>query len=111
MFSRYKKSQASSGTPEPAVAAAAAAAQEKPAETVAKRKPVIASRHATAQPMDKEKKRKERLGEIKVELHKHLLDNLNLAALERARNFLVAPPPFGITASVSSPCDSLFWPA
>ena len=84
MFSRYKKSQASTGTPEPAVAAAAAATQEKPAESVAKRKPIITSRPATAQPMDKEKKRKERLGEIKVELHKHLLDNLNLSALERA---------------------------
>ena len=35
-------------------------------------------------PMDKEKKRKERLGEIKLELHKRLLDNLNLSALENA---------------------------
>ena len=35
-------------------------------------------------PMDKEKKRKERLGEIKLELHKRLLDNLNLSALETA---------------------------
>jgi len=34
--------------------------------------------------MDKEKRRKERLGEIKLELHKALLDNLNLAALESA---------------------------
>ncbi len=34
--------------------------------------------------MDKEKKRKERLGEIKVELHKALLENLNLSALETA---------------------------
>jgi len=36
------------------------------------------------QPVDKERKRKERLGEIKLELHKRLLDNLNLAALETA---------------------------
>jgi len=35
-------------------------------------------------PVDKEKKRKERLGEIKLELHKRLLDNLNLGALETA---------------------------
>ncbi len=33
---------------------------------------------------DKEKKRKDRLGELKVDLHKRLLDNLNLAALEHA---------------------------
>ena len=33
---------------------------------------------------DKEKKRKERLGQIKQELHKRLLDNLNLAALDQA---------------------------
>ncbi|MEL7151523.1 MAG: CpaF family protein [Pseudomonadota bacterium] len=39
---------------------------------------------AQAQAADKEKKRKERLGEIKLELHKELLDNLNLAALENA---------------------------
>ena len=40
--------------------------------------------HAEAAPQDKEKRRKERLGEIKLELHKALLDNLNLAALETA---------------------------
>ncbi|MEM9425198.1 MAG: CpaF family protein [Pseudomonadota bacterium] len=39
---------------------------------------------AQAQAADKERKRKERLGEIKLELHKELLDNLNLAALENA---------------------------
>ncbi|MEM6387650.1 MAG: CpaF family protein [Pseudomonadota bacterium] len=39
---------------------------------------------AQAPAADKEKKRKERLGEIKLELHKELLDNLNLSALENA---------------------------
>ena len=39
---------------------------------------------AEAVAADKEKKRKERLGELKQELHKRLLDNLNLAALEQA---------------------------
>ncbi|WP_244271021.1 CpaF family protein [Thioclava nitratireducens] len=34
--------------------------------------------------VDKEKKRKQRLQELKVELHKRLLENLNLAALEHA---------------------------
>jgi pilus assembly protein CpaF len=43
-----------------------------------------ASRPAEAQPQDKDRKRKERLAEIKLELHKALLDNLNLAALEKA---------------------------
>jgi pilus assembly protein CpaF len=35
-------------------------------------------------PADKERKRKERLSDIKVELHKRLLDSLNLAALDKA---------------------------
>jgi pilus assembly protein CpaF len=39
---------------------------------------------AKAQPVDKEKKRKERLADLKVELHKELLDNLNLSAIEQA---------------------------
>ncbi|WP_424939583.1 CpaF family protein [Aliiroseovarius sp. S253] len=39
---------------------------------------------AAAAHSDKERKRKERLSEIKTELHKELLDNLNLAALEGA---------------------------
>ena len=40
--------------------------------------------HAQVTPIDKERKRKERLGEIKLELHKRLLDNLNLSALDTA---------------------------
>ncbi len=43
-----------------------------------------AARPARSRPVDKERKRKERLGEIKLELHKRLLDNLNLGALENA---------------------------
>ncbi|MEC7670542.1 MAG: CpaF family protein, partial [Pseudomonadota bacterium] len=39
---------------------------------------------AQAAPVDKEKKRKERLAEIKLELHRAPLDNLNLAALDHA---------------------------
>ncbi|RVV99069.1 CpaF family protein [Mesobaculum littorinae] len=39
---------------------------------------------AKAAPVDRDRKRKERLGDIKVELHKRLLDNLNLSALESA---------------------------
>lgn len=44
-------------------------------------KPKVA---AMPTPQDKERKRRERLMEIKVELHKQLLDNLNLSALETA---------------------------
>ena len=34
--------------------------------------------------MDRDRKRRERLGEIKLELHRSLLDNLNLSALDNA---------------------------
>jgi pilus assembly protein CpaF len=56
-------------------------------------KPAVATRPTNAPPprppaeavaADKEKKRKERLTELKVELHKRLLENLNLSALESA---------------------------
>ena len=88
MFSRYKKSDEKTSkpvaapvgeAPKPGPTAAAAAPAAKPA---AQRRPAPVS--AQVVPMDKEKKRKERLGEIKSQLHKHLLDNLNLGALESA---------------------------
>ena len=83
MFSRYKKPDQSKPqlveVPKAATAAPAEGPQKQPA---ASRKPAKVS--AQVVPMDKEKKRKERLGEIKVELHKRLLDNLNLSALETA---------------------------
>jgi len=60
-------------------AAAAPAATTPP---TAMRRPAQAPAQVVAQ--DKDKKRKERLGEIKVEMHKRLLDSLNLAALEKA---------------------------
>lgn len=49
----------------------------------------IAAAQAARSPLeliaaDKEKKRKERLAQIKQDLHKRLLDNLNLAALDQA---------------------------
>ena len=40
---------------------------------------------------EKEKKRKERLAELKVELHKRLLEDLNLAALETASEASLRP--------------------
>ena len=90
MFSKYKKTgaKAAEATADN-VAALPTAAQKTaaatPKVTAAKKtvaKPPVAK--AMAGPADKEKKRKERLGEIKLELHKSLLDNLNLAALDNA---------------------------
>lgn len=81
MFSRFKK-------PEPAAAPTAAQAAAAPAKPGLGARPMPSS--ATARPpaeaaaADKEKKRKERLGELKQQLHKRLLDSLNLAALEQA---------------------------
>ena len=82
MFSRYKKS----APPAPAAAAAktAAPAAAAGASPSAMRKPLPAKAAATNIAGDKERKRKERMGELKVELHKRLLDNLNLGALEHA---------------------------
>ena len=86
MFSRYKKNGADPAKPvipavkaEPQSASAAPAPEVKPSL----RKPLPAS-SAQAAPQDKERKRKERLGEIKLEMHRSLLDNLNLSALETA---------------------------
>ncbi|MBO6866519.1 MAG: CpaF family protein [Pseudomonadota bacterium] len=82
MFSRYKKS-----APEAPVAQAVATAAKPEVVKTAPAKPVqkiATKRAAQAAPVDKEKKRKERLAEIKLELHRALLDNLNLAALDHA---------------------------
>ena len=89
MFSKYKKS---SGTAPAARLAAikgktiepsAAPSSPLPEAPKSLRRPAPTT-SAQAIPDDREKKRKERLSEIKLELHKALLDNLNLAALEKA---------------------------
>ena len=86
MFARYNKKSADTAKPvkasAPAATAAPAAPAAKPAPKAKMKQPVRQA--AVPQPVDKERKRKERLSEIKVELHKRLLDNLNLAALEHA---------------------------
>ncbi|MEP2783948.1 MAG: CpaF family protein [Pseudoruegeria sp.] len=84
MFSRYSKTQSKAA---PAKKAAPEVAPVKaPSKVAADSKSLrkATSVSARAQPADKEKKRKERLQSIKVELHKHLLDNLNLSALDTA---------------------------
>lgn len=86
MFSKYKKSgdgSANGGTELKAVETTSSVEEAKKAPT-SMRKPQQAKADAQAAPADKDKKRKERLGEVKLELHKALLDNLNLAALEKA---------------------------
>ncbi|WP_270731314.1 CpaF family protein [Shimia sp. Alg240-R146] len=97
MFSRYKKPEAG----KPAAAgkapkAAALAAKQAPKTPTAAPRPEavseeskvmrrpVAVKAAVAATGDKERRRKERLGEIKLELHRELLDNLNLAALDKA---------------------------
>ncbi len=90
MFSRFKKESAdTAATQRPATAPAASAPAPSggPAAQPAAPKPMLVGRAASpaeVTPADKEKKRKERLMELKVELHKRLLENLNLAALEHA---------------------------
>src|SRR6056297_27613 len=85
MFSKYKKAA-------PAPKAAPAAEVAKPVE-MPKTQPVEQAQSlrrpaqkaaAQAAPQDKERKRKERLSETKIELHRSLLDNLNLGALDGA---------------------------
>jgi pilus assembly protein CpaF len=88
MFSRFKKPESAPGV-NPAVVAAANARPEagapKAASPAARPTPAAQSRPpAEVAAMDKEKKRKERLSNLKQELHKRLLENLNLAALETA---------------------------
>lgn len=87
MFAKFKRPDPARATPRatpqttppaPAAAAPVAAAAFAP-QTVMRSQP-----RAEPAPMDRERRRKERLAEIKLELHKALLDNLNLAALDKA---------------------------
>jgi pilus assembly protein CpaF len=80
MFSKYKKPTAA----DPAAAARATASAETAPARPTLMKPAATKRPAEAVGVDKEKRRKDRLQEIKLELHKALLENLNLAALETA---------------------------
>ena len=89
MFSKYKKSGGNGGQPgQPELTSIPGGQQGQAAQAPAKpktmRRPNPSKMPAQAGPVDKEKKRKERLGEIKLELHKRLLDNLNLGALDTA---------------------------
>ena len=90
MFSKYKKPSVpqdgttnSGGTGQKVkIAPVALTPAEEARQPLMKAMP--AKRAGEVAPQDKDKRRKERLGEIKLELHKALLDNLNLAALDTA---------------------------
>lgn len=86
MFSKFKKEAAAAGAARANVTqlkTPAAKVEEAPKQKLRLRKPMPAA-NAKAAPEDRDRKRKERLGDIKLELHRALLDNLNLSALERA---------------------------
>ncbi len=89
MFSRFKKPEQAnqkpattavgSGAPQTRAPAAASPAASLPKIAV-----VALKSPAEVTALDKERKKKEKMSELKVELHKRLLENLNLAALESA---------------------------
>ncbi|PHQ96322.1 MAG: type II secretion system protein E [Marinosulfonomonas sp.] len=84
MFSRYKKSGDTKPKLVEVVNGPEVSIDSKPVvKTAVQRKPAPKAPGQVVV-MDKEKKRKERLGEVKLELHKRLLDDLNLSALDTA---------------------------
>ena len=84
MFSKYKKNDGGKAAPTKPQLAAVPVPETAAPEAKKSLMRAMPNKSAEAAPQDREKKRKERLGEIKLELHKSLLDNLNLAALENA---------------------------
>ena len=102
MFSRYKKAgtataskvatpsakpapeRRKSANPVENLAAAAAVSIEEPVRQPTRLRKDIPTTPGHVVASDKDRKRKERLQDIKVELHRELLENLNLAALESA---------------------------
>lgn len=79
MFSRFKKEETS-----PAGAATHVTAEPKQQVSQPKPAPQAApSAPATAASQSKAERRREKLGEIKIQVHKILLDTLNLAALDK----------------------------
>ena len=76
MFSKYKKSGASATSARPEAAPRAETARSappKPTGTAVQRRQEP-PKNAQVNMSDKDRKRKERLGEIKIELHRELLE-------------------------------------
>ena len=86
MFSRYKKNEAPTEKAEAPAAAAPAPKGEatKPPVQMQKQARAAAKSPAEVAAADKELKRRQKLEEVRSQLHHHLLDNLNLSALETA---------------------------
>ncbi|MFY1705997.1 CpaF family protein [Tritonibacter scottomollicae] len=84
MFSKYKKQAAAPAAPKPAAPASVAGAPPAQGVKAILRRPEQRAAASAAPQQDRDRKRKERLSEIKIELHRELLENLNLAALEKA---------------------------
>ncbi len=82
MFSRFSKTNPPGRPGAPAPVATAVA--EKTGISARTAAPVSQKTAAEAMAADRDKKRKERLTELKVEIHKRLLEDLNLSALESA---------------------------
>ncbi|WP_375260968.1 CpaF family protein [Palleronia sp.] len=84
MFSRYKKSDTAKPALPKGIPTHKTVAPVVPASKPAEEAHKLRTAAAKAPPVDKEKRRKEKLADLKVQLHRELLDNLNLAALEQA---------------------------
>jgi pilus assembly protein CpaF len=89
MFSRFKKPEQANQKPATAAVGSGAPltrapAAPSPAAAMPKIATVAAKSPADVTALDKDRKKKEKMSELKVELHKRLLENLNLAALESA---------------------------
>lgn len=88
MFSKYKKpnkpTEVVLDAPDASNVTPMKTSNAAPAPEAAKASMRKAAQPAAPVAEDKELKRKKRMSEIKLELHRSLLDNLNLAALEHA---------------------------
>ena len=96
MFSKYKKPTAA---PELAPEAKVTELPKADAPKAKVSRKANASA-ATVMPIDKELKKKARMSEIKLDLHRALLDNLNLAALENATEAELRQEIIAITSEV-----------
>ncbi|MCC5971577.1 MAG: CpaF family protein [Pararhodobacter sp.] len=107
MFSRFKKdqpapqAQPSRAVPQPVEAPVSTSAQPAPQPRPGPRltKPQAA---AAPPPADRERKRRQRIIEMKSQLHQRLLDNLNLAALDGASEAELRSEIAAITAEALS---------
>ncbi len=84
MFSKYRKADSPQPAAKPEAVARTPVKTEAAPKPASMRRPVVKTLAARPVASDKEQKRKERMGELKLELHRALLDNLNLSALEHA---------------------------